>query len=551
MISSNLTLARCTLELLCNLGVDEFVLCAGARNAPLVQLLSLSQNSSFGLKIYSFVDERSAAFFALGRSRASLKPVAILTTSGTAAAELLPATIEAYYTGVPICLVTADRPARFQKSGAPQTIEQVGLFSHYVERAYDWSEPQECSPENLSWSLTKPLHINLRFEEPKWESQVEPFDPRSAPMFDPTTPRTSLNSLVDSWRNRTDDFVLPTRSALDSIKSFLKCNRNTVVMVGTLPSERVARCVQKLLNNLKIPFYAEAASYLRGSCDHPLELCSSEKVLDDPSIKSFLRIGGIPTARKWRDLDEQREVSLLSMNHLPFRGLAHGELIQVDWNEWTDTLSQGDLLEEPLCISNWSPEELVNLMKRDHQGLDELEQMWSSNPHTEPALFRKLSKLILKKQNQLFLGNSLTLRNWDLAALRSEVLIPIGTNRGANGIDGILSTFLGWADDQKINWLIMGDLTALYDLNGLWALFQRPHLRVCIVIINNGGGMIFRSKFGHPLFENRHKIHFNQWAAMWGVDYSYWDGDIPEKFEPVRNHIIEITVDPATPSHTF
>ncbi|MFN7563744.1 MAG: thiamine pyrophosphate-binding protein, partial [Prosthecobacter sp.] len=138
-----------TLERLARLGVREVCVAAGARNAPLVAALA----DSTGVKLWNFFEERSAAFFALGRILVDRQPVAVVTTSGTAAAELLPATIEAYYQGLPLILVTADRPERFRGSGAPQAIEQEGLFGVYA-RPFD------------SGSLTGPLHLNLCLDEP-------------------------------------------------------------------------------------------------------------------------------------------------------------------------------------------------------------------------------------------------------------------------------------------------------------------------------------------------------------------------------------------------
>lgn len=118
---------------LVRLGVREFCIAVGARNAPLLSSLLASQ----GIQIYHFFEERSAAFFALGRCMVSQEPVAIVTTSGTAAAELLPAVIEAHYQGVPLVLVTADRPRTYRGTGAPQSIEQVGLFGSYASPTLD------------------------------------------------------------------------------------------------------------------------------------------------------------------------------------------------------------------------------------------------------------------------------------------------------------------------------------------------------------------------------------------------------------------------------
>ena len=130
-------------------GVREFCVCAGSRNASLLAILGTT-----GDRLFSFVDERSAAFFAIGRSKLHGAPVAVVTTSGTAAAELLPAAIEAYYSGIPLILITADRPARFRGTGAPQSIEQIGLFGVYAETSLD------------TWSGAKPLHLNIEFDEP-------------------------------------------------------------------------------------------------------------------------------------------------------------------------------------------------------------------------------------------------------------------------------------------------------------------------------------------------------------------------------------------------
>ena len=129
-------------------GVREFCVCAGSRNAPLLAVLGASD-----ARLFSFVDERSAAFFALGRIKLHGAPVAVVTTSGTAVAELLPAAIEAYYSGLPLVLITADRPARFRGTGAPQTIEQVGIFGVYADVAIG------------SWSRVRPLHLNVELEE--------------------------------------------------------------------------------------------------------------------------------------------------------------------------------------------------------------------------------------------------------------------------------------------------------------------------------------------------------------------------------------------------
>jgi 2-succinyl-5-enolpyruvyl-6-hydroxy-3-cyclohexene-1-carboxylate synthase len=147
---TNIGRAKAIIERVRGAGASEFCVCGGSRNAPLLAALSARDD----VRLYSFVDERSAAFFALGRIKRDGTAVAVVTTSGTAAAELLPATIEAYYSGAPLVLITADRPARFRGTGAPQAIEQLELFGPYAHRKID------------HWSGRTPLHINIEFDEP-------------------------------------------------------------------------------------------------------------------------------------------------------------------------------------------------------------------------------------------------------------------------------------------------------------------------------------------------------------------------------------------------
>src|SRR3954447_14292784 len=146
---TNIAEARRVIEQACALGATDFCVCAGSRHAPLLAVLGVSD-----LRVFSFVDERSAAFFALGRAKLTGRPAAVVTTSGTAVAELLPAAIEAHYSGTPLILITADRPARYRGTGAPQSIEQEAIFGVYARG-----------------SVT---HINVEFDEPLIDEEVAP-----------------------------------------------------------------------------------------------------------------------------------------------------------------------------------------------------------------------------------------------------------------------------------------------------------------------------------------------------------------------------------------
>ncbi len=164
---TNMELAGKIIQELVSTGVREFVLCAGARNSPLVNILDENRN----LKVYSFLKNARPLFFALGRIASTRRPVAIITTSGTAVAELIPAAVEGTYSSLPLIMVTADRPKHYRGTGAPQTIEQVGIFSYYNEVALDVdAENSHVSFKSLSWK--KPIHVNVCFEEPLIDGPV-------------------------------------------------------------------------------------------------------------------------------------------------------------------------------------------------------------------------------------------------------------------------------------------------------------------------------------------------------------------------------------------
>ncbi|HKS21384.1 MAG TPA: thiamine pyrophosphate-binding protein [Thermoanaerobaculia bacterium] len=145
---TNIERARRTIAEARTAGVVDFCVCGGSRNAPLIAVLSVTSD----VRVWSFVDERSAAFFALGRAKLLGAPAAVVTTSGTAVAELLPAVIEAYYSGTPLIVITADRPARYRGTGAPQCIEQEGIFGPYAGSCV--------------------THVNVEFDEPLIDEEI-------------------------------------------------------------------------------------------------------------------------------------------------------------------------------------------------------------------------------------------------------------------------------------------------------------------------------------------------------------------------------------------
>jgi 2-succinyl-5-enolpyruvyl-6-hydroxy-3-cyclohexene-1-carboxylate synthase len=184
-----------------------------------------------------------------------------------------------------------------------------------------------------------------------------------------------------------------------------------------------------------------------------------------------------------------------------------------------------------------------HLLARDRERRRSLAVLCDAESQAEPALIRQLSRRVADG-SLVYLGNSLPLREWDLAAAREPRDWQVGVNRGANGIDGQLSTFLGMCGEGRENWAVVGDLTALYDLAAPWILDQLATGPLRIVIVNNGGGQIFARLSPHAELRNAHRRTFDRWAAMWDLPYERWE-TVPPGAGLADRCVIELVPDPA------
>jgi len=500
------TRAADLIEALAALGVAEYCVCPGGRNAPLAVVLDRAR----GIRTRAFYDERSAAFFALGRARATGRPVAVVTTSGTAAAELLPAAVEAYYEGVPLVLVTADRPARDRGTGSPQAIEQLDLFSLYAPTIFDGATSQDRLDAG-EWNRRQPVHVNICFDEPLTEGEPPTLTLTPAP------PRDA-----------------PTAADPAPLRALLRQARRPLVVLGPLDAGDRPD-VRAFVQRLGAPVYAEAASGLREDAGlAPLRLASGERVLRSADIDAVIRIGGVPTLRLWRDLqDRLGHVPVCSLDRRPFSGLARG----------THLCAAAGPLLAALAPSAETVDAAWRdaLLRRDRARTATLDALWTAYPRAEPSLVRELSARV-PDGSLVYLGNSLPIREWDLAATRGPAEWTVEVNRGTNGIDGQLSTFLGLCAPGREHWALVGDLTALYDLGAPWALRDLVSGPVRFVVVNNGGGQIFRRLFPYGALRNEHALSFEHWAAMWHLDYVRWE-TVPAGVALPERVVVELVPD--------
>lgn len=482
---TNIPLANSVIELCVNSGIKDFVICAGARNAPFVKILGASQS----LSVSYFYDERSAAFFALGRAKRDLRPVAVVTTSGTAVAELLPTAVEAYYSGYPLVFITADRPKNFRGSGSPQSIEQVQIFGEYALPTLDLDHSKDVPQNWENWSNN--CHINVCFSEPLIDFEIKPI----------VYKENSANNYLQSQTTTKD---------IDSLDQFKK----PLILISTLENNEQAY-VSDLLAQTSFPIYVESTSGFRINSEMNILTSAQLKNINYPQdFDCVVRIGGVPTVRFWRDLESKlSHVPVFSFSRLAFTGLGRNTApvqpilalkdfyLKLNANGFENRI-------------NKSAENLLN-KSSEQKNITVLTDRF---PKSEPALIYAYLQN-LNENDEILVGNSLPIRELDLFTSTLTKKIKVTANRGANGIDGLISTALGRAQNNKNMHVLLGDLSALYDLNALSQDKYSDAKNITIVVINNKGGKIFKTMFKDVNFENRHEWRFKSWAEMFGYNY--------------------------------
>ncbi|MFK7911027.1 MAG: 2-succinyl-5-enolpyruvyl-6-hydroxy-3-cyclohexene-1-carboxylic-acid synthase [Akkermansiaceae bacterium] len=505
-------------------GIREYVVCAGARNIPLVAALSeLEESGDSGeIKVWNHFEERAAGFFALGRSMESGEACAIVTTSGTAVAEVLPATIEAHYQKRPLLIISADRPCSFRGSGAPQVIEQVGIFGDYVSGCEDieWRDDIKLLE---GWDKSSPWHMNICVDE---------VDISAGTASDPKLSKVRLSDSEAEYEN------IDVRPALAVINDAW---RGLVVMLGGLePDDREE--VWHFLRDLGVPVLADCTSGLREVLGK-LTMHDGDRILKQQPPAHVLRIGEVPVGRFWRDLENLPDVNVVSMSRTGFSGLSRQSVV-----------IHGDLTRLVRALGEVShagdSQDFLKLSKKSGGKVTELLE---SFPESEPGMVRTLS-VMATMGTSLYLGNSLPIREWNDFSQSDVPYELVRANRGANGIDGQIATWLGATADSENAWGVFGDLTALYDLSAPSLLGQVECRGRMLVVINNSGGDIFNRLPAVQSFDERtsemvlnsHSHGFNEWAAMWGMDYVCVRGIEGFDFEPSdKTTVVEIVPDPA------
>lgn len=470
-------------------GVTEVVISPGSRSTPMAMVMAEHPD----LKLHIHIDERSAAFFALGIAKALQKPVAILCTSGTAAANYYPAIVEAHYSRVPLMVLTADRPHELRDVGAPQAIDQNQLYGNHVKWFAEMALPEK-SDEMLRYVRTVcaraaavalqapagPVHLNFPFREPL------------IPKLDENL--FTLTERPKGYVKVMNGELMIGQSQLREIAAILQSYEKGIIVCGQMENEGFSKAVTHLAATLNFPILADPLSQLRsGSHVSEYIIDTYDTFLRNGDAKSLLkpdvviRFGAMPVSKAL--------TIFLKENHHAVQFVVDGgsgwrdpavlstNMVNCDETRFSEGMIPYLTKTSDIgYIENW---EKINRLTKENMAMS----VRDTTELNESRLFYQLADM-LPDGATLFVGNSMPIRDLDSFFYMNQKSIRIMANRGANGIDGTISTALGAAAFSGPLYLIVGDLTFFHDLNGLLAA-KLYEIDIRIIVVNNNGGGIF------------------------------------------------------------
>ncbi|MDG1793328.1 MAG: 2-succinyl-5-enolpyruvyl-6-hydroxy-3-cyclohexene-1-carboxylic-acid synthase [Flavobacteriaceae bacterium] len=513
MIQPKQPLAQSIIQLCNNHNIQHIVISPGSRNAPLT--IGFTNHDFFDC--YSIVDERSAGFFALGIAQQLQQPVALVCTSGSALVNYFPAVTEAFYSRIPLVVISADRPEHLVNIGDGQTITQPHIFGAHVlyeanlEMAFKKSFLKAIKSNNsliekalhIANSQNGPVHINVPFPEPLYDT-IEVEEQQSKP---------------DRIKLKSNTFSL---SKSDHKK--WNSSKRKMILVGVNPPHSVQETYLKLLaedpsiivltettSNLHHPDFFPSIDQLISPLDstdfetlQPDLLLTFGGMIVSKKIKTFLRTN--PPKTHWH-------IDPVSANDTFFSLTKH---FKCDVNTFFDALSSFDAT--PIVSTYFETWNHVKVRRQQKH-----KKYLKSIPFSDFMAFDKLLKHI-PDNYMLQSGNSSTIRYLQLFDLNKT--LTVFCNRGTSGIDGSTSTAIGAATvSENPTVFITGDLSFFYDSNALWNNYTPSNFR--IIIINNRGGGIFRilpgnknSKNFSTFFETNHDLTAEPVSKLFNFEYT-------------------------------
>ena len=475
-------------------GVDQVVINPGSRSTPLALMMAEHPQ----MKVWMHIDERSAAYFALGMAKVHKKAVALVCSSGTAVANYMPAIVEAFQSRVPLLVLTADRPHELREVGAPQAIDQIGIFGKFVKMFIEMPVPdgfgemqkyvRTVAARSSAVALcgpSGPVHLNFPFREPL--------------LPDLNIPVTWERDNDGCYTQVLTGPRILRQEQFEALAAQLKKVERGLIICGPHDDPQFAAYAVHLAECLQYPLLADPLSQIRsGYHNKKWVIDAYDAFLREPNVveqfvpEVVIRFGAMPVSKavllylkqnpscRQIIVDEDagwRDPTLMAAEMI-YAGAAH-------FCQALSNLLSGASDSSRSFLSLWAQK----WFKANEAAKQELCNSLHGDGLSEGRVFFELNK-ILPNNAVLFAGNSMPIRDLDTFFFCNDKNIRIMANRGANGIDGVVSTALGASTAPDPLILVIGDLSFYHDLNGLLAA-KLHQLNITIILINNDGGGIF------------------------------------------------------------
>lgn len=517
------------------LGVRHAVFSPGSRSTTMAMLFKEHE----GFETYMNIDERSASFMALGIAKAHKEPTVLVCTSGSAVAHYLPAVLEAQYSGVPLIVLSADRPHTLLHVGAPQTVDQHKIFGTAVNYFEELAVPQE------SHYYTYPRQVARKSYMKAMDTKKGPVH-INVPLFEPLVPELSRNhfeagrssfkvvkpnySSVFGCGNRNN---LPhINNAIDiaygndstkEISDLLERYERILILAGPQIDIDEANTIRSFGEALQAPILADPLSNVRGCNTSDIVISTYDALLAGQALwhelkpDCVIQFGQIVVSKRvqqmiasWTDVEYIEVNPTMDSMNPTGKTTIH---MQASIDVFTH-----------LYGKNNNSDTYLNIWRRlDQAGKKQL-NLAIDEPHCfEGRTIRELQKQI-PEDGQILVANSMTIRDFDYFWFSGESKAVLYGNRGVNGIDGTISTALGLAANGRPTYLVTGDLSLFHDLNGL-AVAKTHNLNLTIILHNNDGGGIFEylpqkgTKHFDYLFSTSQGLDYSGAAKLYGCSY--------------------------------
>ena len=557
------------------LGVRHAVFSPGSRSTTMAMLFKEHE----GFETYMNIDERSASFMALGIAKAHKEPTVLVCTSGSAVAHYLPAVLEAQYSGVPLIVLSADRPHTLLHVGAPQTVDQHKIFGTAVNYYEELAVPQESHyytyPRQVARKAymkamdTKkgPVHINVPLFEPlvpelsrnhfeAGRSSFKVVKPNYSSVFgcDNRNNLTHFNNAID---------IAHGNDGTNEINDLLEKYDRILILVGPQIDIDEANTIRSFGEALQAPILADPLSNVRRRYNSEDDQSNKEGI-DTNNVVISTYDALLAGQALWRELKPDCVIQfgqIVVSKRVQQMIASWTDVEYIEINPTMDSMNPTGKTTMHVQASidvfthlygkNNSSDTYLNIWQRlDQEGKKQLSTAVDEPYCFEGRTIRELQEHI-PEDGQIFVANSMTIRDFDYFWFSGESKAVLYGNRGVNGIDGTISTALGLATNGKPTYLVTGDLSLFHDLNGL-AVAKTHNLNLTIILHNNDGGGIFEylpqkgTKHFDYLFSTSQGLDYGGAAKLY--DCGYTKISSPDELGSVLNkvssesgvHIIEI-----------